>query len=390
MVTTAWWPALCEPEQALTGPFRSFLVKIASRCNLACSYCYMYEHNDQSWRRRPRVMSDTVIEATATAIARYVSAYKLPCVSIILHGGEPLLVGHERLELICNVLRAAIAPEVEVDIGLQTNGTLLDARFLDLFEKHQIKAGVSLDGPPLVHDRLRVFHGGRGSSSDVESGLRRLAARPSVFGGVVSVIDVTSDPLSVYRYLRSFNPPRIDFLLPDATHDRPPPEPAERYGEWLLDIFEDWYREPEAPSIRIFESVIRLLLGGGTLVESIGINDDDLVVVETDGEIEGLDTLKIAYEGAAATGGLISLEGLRAAETAPAVISRRLGVRSLAQTCQDCSLVSICGGGYQPHRYSQQSGFLNPSVYCAALTRIINTIATRVHRDLSALRMRNS
>ena len=91
-----------------------------------------------------------------------------------------------------------------------------------------------------------------------------------------------------------------------------------------------------------------------------------------------------------ATGGLISLEGLRAAETAPAVISRRLGVRSLAQTCQDCSLVSICGGGYQPHRYSQQSGFVNPSVYCAALMRIIKTIATRVHRDLSALRMRNS
>ena len=39
-------------------PFREFVVKIHSRCDLACDYCYMYELADQTWRDRPRKMSD--------------------------------------------------------------------------------------------------------------------------------------------------------------------------------------------------------------------------------------------------------------------------------------------------------------------------------------------
>ena len=37
---------------------RSLVVKVAERCNLNCSYCYMYQHADQSFRLRPRFMAD--------------------------------------------------------------------------------------------------------------------------------------------------------------------------------------------------------------------------------------------------------------------------------------------------------------------------------------------
>ncbi|MEU9838708.1 hypothetical protein AB0C69_05725, partial [Actinomadura sp. NPDC048032] len=40
------------PREAL--PFREFILKIHSRCNLACDYCYVYEMGDQSWRDQPR------------------------------------------------------------------------------------------------------------------------------------------------------------------------------------------------------------------------------------------------------------------------------------------------------------------------------------------------
>ena len=39
------------------APFQQFIVKLHSRCNLSCDYCYVYHHVDQSWRDRPPVMT---------------------------------------------------------------------------------------------------------------------------------------------------------------------------------------------------------------------------------------------------------------------------------------------------------------------------------------------
>ena len=56
------WPLTLDAQALLASgwnpvPFREFIVKIHSRCDLSCDYCYMYEMADQSWRDRPRRMS---------------------------------------------------------------------------------------------------------------------------------------------------------------------------------------------------------------------------------------------------------------------------------------------------------------------------------------------
>lgn len=35
------------------APFQQFVLKLHSRCNLACDYCYVYQMADQTWRSRP-------------------------------------------------------------------------------------------------------------------------------------------------------------------------------------------------------------------------------------------------------------------------------------------------------------------------------------------------
>src|ERR1700752_2618399 len=56
-------------------PFREFIVKGHSRCDLSCDYCYMYEMADQSWRRQPRAMSPDVAELTARRIGEHAKAH---------------------------------------------------------------------------------------------------------------------------------------------------------------------------------------------------------------------------------------------------------------------------------------------------------------------------
>ena len=84
MMTTT----LAEP------PITDFVLKLASRCNLACSYCYWFE--DQAVLRHPRTLRDDVRDALIVRLEDYVTRKRLMSVSVILHGGEPLLYGKEK------------------------------------------------------------------------------------------------------------------------------------------------------------------------------------------------------------------------------------------------------------------------------------------------------
>src|SRR5882762_9809992 len=86
----------------------SFLVKIASRCNLACDYCYMYEHADQSWRAQPPFMSDDLRRKLAMRIGEYVRAANLKRLVVVFHGGEPLLAGAERISETSRWIKSAL------------------------------------------------------------------------------------------------------------------------------------------------------------------------------------------------------------------------------------------------------------------------------------------
>ena len=81
-------------------PLSQFVLKVHSRCDLACDHCYVYEAADQSWRGRPMVISDEVTAQAARRIAEHAAAHGLPSVQVILHGGEPLLAGPARLRRI--------------------------------------------------------------------------------------------------------------------------------------------------------------------------------------------------------------------------------------------------------------------------------------------------
>src|SRR3954462_331239 len=99
--SSAEWPADLLDVSALRTsgwtpvPFRQFLLKVHSRCNIACDYCYVYELADQSWQAQPTVMSDQVVERAAERIAGHAATHGLDEVRVILHGGEPLLAGRD-------------------------------------------------------------------------------------------------------------------------------------------------------------------------------------------------------------------------------------------------------------------------------------------------------
>lgn len=398
------------PMRATRLPFRQFLLKIHSRCNLACDYCYMYEAADQSWRDRPRRMAPGTVLKTAALIAEHAREHGLPEVNVVLHGGEPLLVGPTYLATLLQTLNRALDGVARLRVTVQTNGIRLveDPGLLPVLDRYDAGIGISLDGTAASHDRHRRRPDGRGSHADTARALRALADGPyrRLYAGLLCVVDMAADPVETYESLLAFAPRRIDLLLPHGTWQTPPPglgdrssppaEPPARgaparptpYADWLRTVFDRWYGAPRRETgIRLFEEIMALLLGGTSRSEAVGLTPVDLVVVETDGTIEQADSLKVAHPGAPGTGLDVFRNTFAEAAAHPAFHARQRGLAGLGPLCRSCARAQVCGGGLYAHRYDPGAdpAFSGPSVYCHDLAALIDHIGDRLRHDVAAL-----
>jgi uncharacterized protein len=380
------------------SPFDEFVIKIHSRCNLACDYCYMYELADQSWRDQPRTMSRAVVNATARRIADHARRHELDSVRVVLHGGEPLLAGSELISFLAREFRTAVGPDIGLDLRVQTNGALLSSSIVDVLREFDVRVGVSLDGDRSANDRHRRTRRGDSSYDAVMCGLELLLNERyrRLFGGFLAVVDLVNDPIATYEHLASFDPPSIDFLLPHGTWAAPPPGKTAcggggdttdtSYGQWLNTAFDHWHARGGARApVRLFTSAIEQLMGRQGTSEQLGTGAASFLVIETNGAIEQVDSLKVAFEGATRTGLHVLRDDLDAAFTHPGVVARQIGIQALSTTCLDCRLRDACGGGIYAQRYRFGTGFKNPSVYCADLTVFLEHVLARIRADLAAI-----
>jgi uncharacterized protein len=365
-------------------PFQQFILKVHSRCNLSCSYCYVYEMADQGWRGQPKRMSPAVAGQAVQRIAEHARRHGLASVDVILHGGEPLLAGAEWLASLVGLLRSRVP--AQVNVALQTNGTLLDRPMLTTLKSLGIRVGVSLDGDADATGRHRLYANGRNSFDAVARGLDLLRSPEFLdcYSGILCTVDVENDPLGTYEALLKFAPPALDLLLPHANHSSGPP--GKGYAKWLISVFERWYNAPRQETrIRLFSELIQLILGNPGEVEGLGLLPSTLIVVDTDGSVKQLDSLSSAYPGAADTGLNVMAHGFDDVLDHPTTVARQIGMDALALDCQDCPVVEICGGGLYPHRFKEGEGFRHPSVYCKDLLQLITHVRNRILADLSAL-----
>jgi uncharacterized protein len=366
-------------------PLSQFVLKVHSRCDLACDHCYVYESADQSWRGRPMAISDEVISRAAQRIAEHAASHELGVAQVVLHGGEPLLAGHLRLRRVITELQSALRGVCRLDLSIHTNGVLLDEKFCALFAEHGVKVGISIDGDRAANDRHRRYADGRSSYEQVVRaiGLLRTSRFRNLYAGLLCTIDVANDPVVVYESLMGLHPPRIDFLLPHATWDSPParsPGLDSEYADWLIAIFDRWLADGRPARVRTFESIISTLGGGDSFTEALGLGPSSLVVIETDGTYEQADSLKAAFDGAPATGYNVFDHAVDIAGQHPGIVARQQGLAGLSRTCQECPVVTSCGGGLYTHRYRSGTGFANPSVYCADLLKLITHVRRRLPR----------
>ncbi len=362
------------------------VVKVAGRCNINCTYCYMYNSGDSTSVQQPKRMSDDTVAHLVGRVREHCLAHSINRFTFILHGGEPLLAGMDFFRDFVAKAKQVLLPEVKPLFGIQTNGMLLNEDWCTLFGELNITVGVSLDGTKEAHDMYRLDFKGLGTYDKVVAGLQIAQQSPALPHppGILCVQNVDADPLNVYAAFKDLGVTNVDFLLPDHTHDTPPPEAhyqhsPHAYADWLIKIFDTWFYEKEGTMrIRFFEFITGTILGCDYDFDSLGFNKNELLVVETDGGIEALDVLKSCGDGFTKAGANVATHSFDdAMQTELAQLYHYSHIR-LPEKCSICPVREICGGGYIPHRYSSINGFNNPSVYCNDLLKLITHIQNAV------------
>jgi uncharacterized protein len=354
---------------AAFGPVGLVVLQSTGFCNIDCSYCYLPD------RAKPHQRMEL---ATVAAAARLIFDGAAPGqeIDLVWHAGEPLTLPPDYYEQAIAIVEAARPEGLRVHYGIQTNGTLIDDVWVDLFERHAVTVGISLDGPRDLHDRHRKYRNGAGSHDRVIAGIARLQARgyPFHFIGVVTARSL-SRAAELARYYRGFRPTAVGLNIEEL-------EAQNRHSSLYagLDVagFERFIAEflggaaaegePDVV-IRDFQRTISSLVSG-TPEDNDQVVPLRIVNIAFNGDISTFSPELLALDAAqrsrfifgnvhrcGALTDILADSGFRAVDA-----EIRRGVAACAATC---SYFQYCGGGAPVNKLSE-TGRLDATetVYC--------------------------
>ena len=294
-------------KQAGPVAFSTMLKPAGSACNLDCHYCYYLDKAVQ-YGGRQAVMSDELLELY---IRQYIEANEVDTVQFCWHGGEPLLLGIDFYRKAME-LQQKYADGKRIENTLQTNGTLVDEAWCELFAANNFLVGISLDGPQDIHDAFRVTKGGRPTFERVMQTIG-MFQRSGVEYNTLSVVNRLCEGRGgeIYRFFRDTVHSKYMQFLPAVEHvvdvegfHRPlivSPEregarlaewsvTAEGYGRFLCDIFDEWVVSDVGRTfVQMFDASLAQWCGVQPGVCSMGETCGDALVVEHNGDVYSCD-----------------------------------------------------------------------------------------------------
>lgn len=367
----------------------NIVFKISERCNLKCDYCYFFFGGDETWKLHPALVPRRVVEDLGAFAARAARDQDLEVIQLIFHGGEPLLMSKPRFAEMCETLRRHESG-FRFNFGLQTNGVLVDDEWIELFERYQVSAGVSLDGPQAVNDLHRLDQRGRSSYDRTVAGLRRMQ-EAAVHGripnpGLLSVINPFADGTEVYRHFaHDLGITRMSFLTPDYTWDSVVGKSVIRGVErFLLAALRAWLADKNPKiRVRVFSELLAAMIDPHAMELVQTYRDDyrNIISVSSNGDLGPEDTLRTLDPRFASMGLNVARNDLKDLIESDAWREQADAATIRPDGCKDCEWWKICKAGRPINRYSKARGFSNHSLYCSGLKDMYTEIGAFLVRN---------
>lgn len=373
------------------GTRLELILKVTERCNIACDYCYFFYAGNESHAIHPSIMHRDVFEGVIRFIDDAVETLGVESVQIDFHGGEPLLLKPAYFDWMCSTILDRYAHGPEVTFAIQTNGILVNDIWIDLFGRHNVHVGVSIDGPAAYHDRHRIDHKGRPTHAQVVRGIRMMkqAHSDGRMGDIAAlcVVEEDVDIAAVYEHLvgelgiRSLN-----FLFPEikgSTFNRRVPARMVSVFDKLTQL---WLQD-RSVNLSLLRHPYGRMNTPGPYDEDVALHQfmkSMVYTVYSNGEIGPDDTLRPLAPELFETGLNVTKNSIIEVIEHPAMRAYALESFNLPTECTDCCWRNVCRAGELSHRHSSEKRFANPSTYCDALAEMYATLAAdAINRGVS-------
>jgi uncharacterized protein len=320
-------------------------------CNLDCAYCYL------PFRGLDRRMPVDVAASVAASVNDW--AARSPRFSVVWHGGEPLAAGRDHLA-------ALMAPFRGVEHHVQTNATLIDDAWCEFLTEHEVRVGVSIDGPPDLTAQ-RVNRGGRPAYEQIMHGIETLREHGIGFAALC----VVSDPrpgmaARLYQFFLELGCHALGINVEEreGVNTRDTGHPAANVRTFWAELTAAWRTDPRI-ELREIEWAVRY--AGAALA---GTDDtllprqlDPIPVVAEDGRVVLLSPELAGFtdpgygdfaSGTVRDTPLHEIVAAAAARPTGWIAEYLTGV----EACRDgCPYFGFCGGAHAANRYFEHGRF---------------------------------
>ena len=340
-------------KQFLGGKMKNLnlLIKPASSsCNLRCRYCFYYDVADNREVKNYGIMNNDTLENMVKKVFDDVEY----SANFAFQGGEPTMAGIEFFEKFHKLVEKYNTKKIIVNFSLQTNGTLLNKKWLELFKKHNYLIGLSLDGNKEMHDTFRIDAKGEGTFSRVLKAAKMMKKADVEFN-ILCVVNklIAQNGKLVYNFFRN-NGFRYYQFIPcldslSCSEEKDYTLTAEDYGKFLDETFNLWYEDimsDKRISVRHFDNYTKIILGeepeACDMVGHCNMN----AVLESDGSMYPcdfyvLDEFKVGNINES------TFEELFKSEAEMRFLRTSLVVD---EKCKVCRYFKICRGGCRRHK----------------------------------------
>ena len=334
------------------------LVKPASAaCNLQCSYCFYLETACNRQQGNRGIMGQEVMEALIATTMDFAAG---GTVTYLFQGGEPLLAGldffKEFVELVQQQQQRQeqrnTFPASQACYMVQTNGTLITQDFCQFFVEHNFILGVSLDGPPEIHNLYRQYPATQDSHDKVMEAIQLLKSYKIPFS-VLSVVTRAwaGKEVEIYRWFQSHQLNQLQFIYcipPDAT-DTTFCLTNQEYGQLNKTFFQLYWQDlcqGREISIRFYDNLLAMLQG--RMPEQCGMMGycPATITVEADGSLYPCDF----YCSDNWYIGNIKEMGLKELFYHPVMQKFLVSSQKREDACTTCPVLGLCRGGCRRER----------------------------------------
>lgn len=175
------------------GGVELLIIQPSPFCNINCDYCYLPE------RTSHKRMSTSVLKQTIERL--FVAGLVRDKLSIVWHAGEPLALP---ISFYCEAFQAIASLPIgreKISHSMQSNGMLINDQWCSFIRAHDIRLGLSIDGPSFIHDAHRKTRGGKGTHAQVMKGVEALRRHQIDFHVIAVVTEQALDfPDEIFQF----------------------------------------------------------------------------------------------------------------------------------------------------------------------------------------------